>query len=32
MGLDFSFKEKYGFDDLVRIMRLLRGPGGCPCL
>ncbi len=30
MGLDFSFKEKYGFDDLVRIMRLLRGPGGCP--
>lgn len=30
MAVDFSFKGRYGFDDLVRIMRLLRGPGGCP--
>lgn len=27
---DFSFKSKYGFDDLCEIMRLLREPGGCP--
>jgi len=23
-------KERYGFDDLVLVMRLLRGEGGCP--
>lgn len=27
---DFSFKSKYGFDDLCEIMRLLRELGGCP--
>ena len=27
---DFSFKSKYGFDDLCEIMRILREPGGCP--
>ena len=30
MRSDFPLKEKYGFDDLVKIMRVLRGPGGCP--
>ncbi|MBQ2704604.1 MAG: nucleoside triphosphate pyrophosphohydrolase [Clostridia bacterium] len=28
--VDFEFKEKYGIDDLVQIIRLLRGEGGCP--
>lgn len=28
--LDFESKDSYGFNDLVRIIRLLRGPGGCP--
>lgn len=28
--VEFNFKEKYGFDDLVEIMSLLRAPGGCP--
>ncbi|MGN0464410.1 MAG: nucleoside triphosphate pyrophosphohydrolase [Acutalibacteraceae bacterium] len=27
---DFKFKEKYGADDLVEIMRILRTPEGCP--
>lgn len=26
----FEFKDKYGFDDLVRIVSILRSPGGCP--
>lgn len=26
----FCFKEKYNCEDLVRIVTLLRGPGGCP--
>lgn len=26
----FEFKQKYGFDDLVKIVRVLRSPGGCP--
>ena len=30
MVSDFAFKQKYGFDDLVGIMALLRGEGGCP--
>ena len=30
MRSDFPLKEKYGFHDLVQIMRVLRGPGGCP--
>ena len=28
--VDFDFKEKYGFEDLLRIMEILRAPGGCP--
>ncbi len=28
--MDFNFKEKYTFDDLVEILRILRRPGGCP--
>ncbi len=28
--VNFEFKEKYGIDDLVQIIRLLRGEGGCP--
>ena len=28
--MDFVFKDKYGFNDLVEIMRILREPGGCP--
>lgn len=28
--LDFSRKESYRIDDLLRIMEMLRGEGGCP--
>ncbi|MGN0467878.1 MAG: nucleoside triphosphate pyrophosphohydrolase [Acutalibacteraceae bacterium] len=28
--VDFEFKDKYNFDDLVKIMAILRAPGGCP--
>ncbi|MGN1418868.1 MAG: nucleoside triphosphate pyrophosphohydrolase [Acutalibacteraceae bacterium] len=28
--VDFEFKDKYTFDDLVKIMAILRAPGGCP--
>ena len=28
--VDFEFKERYNFDDLVEIMKILRAPGGCP--
>lgn len=28
--MDFEFKDKYSFDDLVSIMLILRRPGGCP--
>ncbi len=28
--MDYTFKEKYNFDDLVEILRILRAPGGCP--
>lgn len=28
--MDFQFKEKYDISDFIRIMRLLRAPGGCP--
>lgn len=28
--IDFTSKEHYGFDDLVRLVHLLRSPGGCP--
>lgn len=28
--VNFSFKDHYGIEDLVEIVRLLRAPGGCP--
>ncbi|MCM1365392.1 MAG: nucleoside triphosphate pyrophosphohydrolase [Faecalibacterium sp.] len=28
--VEFNFKDKYSFDDLVEIMAILRAPGGCP--
>lgn len=28
--MDFEFKDNYGFYDLVKIMAMLRAPGGCP--
>lgn len=28
--VDFTEKSRYGFDDLVLLVRLLRSPGGCP--
>lgn len=28
--MNFEFKDKYSFDDLVSIMTILRRPGGCP--
>lgn len=28
--VDFKLKDEYGFEDLLRIMDLLRAPGGCP--
>ena len=27
---NFEFKEKYSVEDLLRIMEILRSPGGCP--
>lgn len=27
---DFEFKENYGIEDLLKIMEILRAPGGCP--
>ena len=30
MGVSYERKEKYGIDDLLEIMRILRGEGGCP--
>lgn len=30
MVTSFEFKDKYDFYDLVRIMKVLRGEGGCP--
>ena len=27
---NFEFKEKYSIDDLLKIMEILRAPGGCP--
>lgn len=30
MAVSFDFKEKYNFNDLVEIVRILREPGGCP--
>ena len=28
--MDFEVKSRYGFDDLVEIMKILRSPDGCP--
>lgn len=28
--VDYNFKDKYDFSDLVEIMSILRAPGGCP--
>ncbi|MDY4812540.1 MAG: MazG nucleotide pyrophosphohydrolase domain-containing protein, partial [Ruminococcus sp.] len=28
--MDFKEKPKYGFQDLIEIMKMLRAPGGCP--
>ena len=28
--VDFQCKERYDYQDLLRIMALLRSPGGCP--
>ena len=28
--VDFQCKSRYGWEDLLEITRLLRGPGGCP--
>ena len=28
--VEFEFKEKYNVDDLLKIMSILRGEGGCP--
>ena len=30
MKADFEFKDKYNFNDLVEIIKILRAPGGCP--
>lgn len=27
--MDFEFKSEYNFDDLVKIVKILRAPGGC---
>lgn len=28
--MDFKIKSQYNFDDLIKIVRVLRAPGGCP--
>ena len=28
--IDFTEKSQYDFDDLVKLVKLLRSPGGCP--
>ena len=30
MAVNFTFKDRYQFNDLVDIVRILREPGGCP--
>lgn len=30
MAIDFKFKDRYDFNDLVEIVKALRSPGGCP--
>ena len=28
--VDFQCKSRYDYEDFLTVMRLLRGPGGCP--
>ncbi len=28
--VDFQCKSRYGWEDFLEVMRLLRAPGGCP--
>ena len=28
--MEYPIKDKYSFDDLVEIVKILRAPGGCP--
>lgn len=28
--INFQYKSEYGLEDLIHILRILRGPGGCP--
>ena len=28
--VDWEFKERYGLSDFIRLIDVLRGPGGCP--
>ena len=28
--MEYQQKDRYNFDDLVEIVRILRAPGGCP--
>lgn len=30
MAVDFEIKDKYNIEDLIRIVQVLRAPGGCP--
>jgi len=30
MAVDFEFKDRYDFNDLLSIVTVLRAPGGCP--
>ncbi|MBQ9229310.1 MAG: nucleoside triphosphate pyrophosphohydrolase [Eubacterium sp.] len=30
MAVDFELKDRYGIEDLISIVRVLRAPGGCP--
>ncbi|MCD7872182.1 MAG: nucleoside triphosphate pyrophosphohydrolase [Clostridiales bacterium] len=30
MAADFEIKDKYNIDDLIRLVTVLRAPGGCP--
>lgn len=30
MAVDFEVKDKYNIEDLIRIVEVLRAPGGCP--
>ena len=28
--MEFEMKERYDFGDLIRVLKILRAPGGCP--